>query len=415
MSMHMHQINRVLIIVSTLSFTTQVYPKHKRPWQKANCEQVKPKPIEIHMAKSPAYPAFGKGLKSLWSYFDAMKIYKTGRYGDLWKKGICEQKRLKKEQRDLFGYKLSIEHIKETNPKLQVVNNRPTLYLHGWRDFKNSAKVLKKYFDVLPGDIVAFNFPDGNGLISLWRKTNFGQMGDVLPAIYVLKWIKDNLNPSAIDLFGVSRGGAVAINMIAVLNDKTGLYDDDLAKIKVDNNERLALLDLVQKGSITLDCPLTDMNHVIKNKATKLFTEDFLYKVAARSGYRKDGLQAIESATKLAGLKLNILIHFQHKDTIVFNFNEAEFYKRLAVHNPQTTYLVLGDDGGHIHWHGALAKSIHTFRKVCGASYDPSYDQKYQQLTLAHLMAPEGILLRPGNLAEVCIEEFHNVCQKCYA
>ena len=203
--------------------------------------------------------------------------------------------------------------------------------------------------------------------------------------------------------------------MLAVLNDKTGAYDADLAKIGVDKVERVALLDLIQKGSVTLDCPLTDMNMVIKNKATKFFTEEFLHKAAARSGYKRDGLQAIDSANKLTGLKLNMLVHFQHKDTIVFNYNEAEFYRRLAYHNPQTTYLVLGDDGGHIHWHGALSKSIHTFRKVCGATFDPVYDQKYQQLALAKLVAPEGILLRPGSLADRCIEEFHGVCSKSYA
>jgi pimeloyl-ACP methyl ester carboxylesterase len=378
---------------------------------------VKIKPIDLHIAKSPAYPAFGHGLQSLWSYFDATRLYMTGKYGNLWKRErITEQKRLSREQRKLFGYKLSIEHIKEDNPHLQITPNRPTLYLHGWKDNKNSAKVLKKYFDVLPGDVVVFNFPDGNGLFSLLKKTNFGQMGDVLPAVYTLKWIKDVLHPDAVDIFGVSRGGAVAINMLAVLNDKTGSYDEDLATIGVDAAERIALLDLIQRGSVTLDCPLTNMNSVIQQKATRWFPESFLHHIASTWGcYQRDGLQGIESARHLIDLRLNVLIHFQHRDTIVMNFNEAEFYQRIAAHNPDTTYLVLGDDGGHIHWHGALSKAIHTFRKNCGASYNPMYDEKYQKLAQAQLIVPEGILLRPGQLASDCISEFHAVCGKLYA
>ena len=205
MSMQMHRLKPILVILASISLVTDLYCKPRRPWKKERKEHHSKKKItELHMAKSPAYPAFGKGLKSLWSYFDASNLYRTGKYGAIWQPGVCEQKRLRKEQRALFGYKLAIEHIKETNTKLQITPNRPTLYLHGWRDYKNSAKVLKKYFDVLPGDVVTFNFPDGNGLISLLRKTNFGQMGDVLPAVYVLKWIKDSLNPSAVDLFAVS-------------------------------------------------------------------------------------------------------------------------------------------------------------------------------------------------------------------
>ena len=128
-------------------------------------------------------------------------------------------------EQQLFGYPLDIEYLEEANPLVTVVDKHPTLFLHGWGGSKQDAFVLKYQYQVLPGVVVAFNFPDAHGFLSILSKTNLGQLNDVMVALYVLKQIQERQCPKAIDIYGHSRGGAVAINMIVVLADSSGAYD----------------------------------------------------------------------------------------------------------------------------------------------------------------------------------------------
>ncbi len=343
------------------------------------------------------------------SIFDAAKIYLWGAYAPTWQRGITPSRAEKKKQHKIFRYNLSIEHIIDNDPEMIINHKRPTLFLHGWGDTKHSAKLLKAFCDVLPGDIVTFQFRDHGILIPKVRHANLGQLPDVLSALYTLAWMKDNINPEAIDIFGYSRGGATAVNLIAVLNDKNNTYDEDLAAIGIDNQNRMTILKLIEKGCITLNCPLTDMNVSVQSmfKNTGLHMLNLL---KGMSKYDPEGLQALNSAQNLQGLHLTSLIHFQHHDTIVSNHNEALFFNRIAAHNPTNTYLVLGDDGGHLHTHMALCSTIHRFRKIHGGSYDPVYDKYYD--AIARESHYKNKLLRPGTKTELCIASFHNECSK---
>lgn len=345
-------------------------------------------------------------LSMLW---DCVSIYLGGKYRDTWQPGIQPSRAQKKEQQKLFHHNLAIEHIKDCDPAIKLNPRRPTLFLHGWGDTKNSAKLLKAYCDVLPGDIITFNFRDRGILFPKLKYSSLGQLPDVLQALYVLKWTKDTLNLDAIDLFGYSRGGATTINMIAVLNEKTGIYDADLARIGINAEERAELLNVIQNGSIVLNCPLTDLNTTARFRL-KDYAPQALRALATVSKYKLDGLQALDAAKNLTGLKLNILIHYQHNDCVVSNENEAEFYKRLARHNPETTFVVLGNDGGHLHTHHALSRTLHTFRKMFGGSYDPAYDIHYRLYT-AHQRTCANKLLQPGLRAESCINSFNTWCK----
>lgn len=319
-----------------------------------------------------------------------------------------------REEIRLFDYPLSIERIPESKSHAIITPCRPTIYFHGWADNKNSAKILKHYCDVLPGEIITFNFPDSHGIRSLCRNSNFGQLPDVLVGIYVLKVVYTTLNPEGFDLYGVSRGGAVIINMLAVLNDTTGKYDADLQRIGITQSLRQELTKLIQHGCIILDCPLTDLKVALKHKMPKLDPRKAQKLVSKITRYNPDGLEAIDSIEFLKGLKLNILIHFQHNDRVVTNVNDAALYQRLIMHNPESTYVVLGNDGGHVHTHKALRNAIHTFRRIHGGSYYQHYDDNYQitqqpLVKTTHLNS--GVLLQPYEAVEQCIAEYYTQCR----
>lgn len=347
--------------------------------------------------------------KSLKSLMKAARLYLVGGYDEMWEGGAKPTGAEQNEQKILFNYNLDIEHIVDRNPAIQTNHNRPTLFLHGWGDIKNSAKLLKGLCDVLPGDVITFNFHDRGVVIPKIHHSSLGQLHDVLPAIYTLKWAKNRLKIKEIDLFGYSRGGATVLNMIAVLNDKNGTYDQDLKRIGVEALERKELLDMIQRGCITLNCPLSNAN-VSANYRFKSFAPNLLKAFARVGHYQINGLQALQSAEKLDGLKLNILLHFQNNDTIVSNQNEAKLYKRIAKQNPDTTYIVLGNNGGHLHTHAALAHTVHSFRKLFGSSYDPEYDTQYY--ATEKLLTDANKLLQPGKQAKFVIAQYYNQCQE---
>jgi hypothetical protein len=343
-------------------------------------------------------------LSNIWK---GLTIYLWDKYLPTWQKGVSPTPEQKKEQRKLFHYNLRIEHVIDNDSNVQVNHQRPTIYFHGWGDTKNSAKLLKAFTDVLPGDIVTFHFHDQGVIIPKLRHANLGQLPDVLSGIYVLKWVKDMLNVPAVDLFGYSRGGATVLNLIAVLNDKKGLYDSALLRIGVDANERHALLTMIQNGCIVLNCPLTDMNTSVQERMKK-YTPHILKALSRFTKYQPYGLQGLTSATTFEGLKLNILLHFQYHDTVVSNKNEAELYKILHEFNPKTTYLVLGNDGGHLHTHASLAQTIHTFKKMFGGSYDKQYDAQYN--AIKHCKPFGATLLQPGKKVAQQISDYYDSC-----
>lgn len=343
-------------------------------------------------------------LGNLW---DAATIYFWNKYLPEWRKGHEPTAEQKKQIRKLLHYNPHIEHIIDSSPTASINHKRPTIYYHGWGDTKNSAKLIKAYGDVLPGDLITFHFRDRGVILPKLRHANLGQLPDVLSGLVVLKWAADTLNLDAIDLYGYSRGGATILNTLAVLNDKTGAYDTDLMRIGIDADERKKLLSIIQNGSIVLDAPLTDMN-VSVNERLKNHGKNAVKALSKITQYQPYGLQGLTSAHQLDGLKLNILLHFQYKDRIVSNRNEAELYQALYEQNPKTTYIVLGNDGGHLHTHASLAHVIHTFRKMFGGSYDREYDAQYQATKSRKNVAAN--LLQPGKKVREVIDGYYGRC-----
>lgn len=251
----------------------------------------------------------------------------------------------------VLGYDLSLEYIYETTTQ----DTTTTLYLHGWGDTKNSARLLKKFCKVLDDNVATFNFSDARPVFGKLKQSSFGQLSDVLSALYAAHRTIKELKLTALNLFGISRGGATIINMLALLNndDLFAQHKAALAKIGIDENARVEILNAIQNGTIILDVPLRSMKYTpFPRFVAQKFTT-----------YDPNGLQALETVKLLEGLKLTMLVHFQHADWIVSNKGEAAFFFHLARNNPASTYLVMGHDGGHLHTHAALSKAVALFKK----------------------------------------------------
>lgn len=298
-------------------------------------------------------------------------------------------------EEQLFGYPLDIEYLEENNKQVTVVDKHPTLFLHGWGGSKRDATVLKYEYQTLPGTVIAFNFPDAHGFLSIIAKTNFGQLNDVLAALYVLKQVKDTQSPNAVDLFGHSRGGAVAINMVHVLADTSCTYDEALKKIGITPIDRKELLQLILNGSITLDCPLIDANSALKKQVGSGFKNWLVTNLVRFGGYNPEGMQPINTIKTLYQLPLHIMYHGQIYDEVIGHEKEDEFCLLIAQLFPETSSFIRGSDGGHNHKHTTLARTIHALRtlkshnSVLAQSYTPTQNRV-------------GTIFKASNVATFC-------------
>ncbi len=318
-----------------------------------------------------------------------------------------------RNQRKLFGYDLGIEYYQHAEDRFYRPRARAILYLHPWGVIALPNKKhmhMMKLDNVLPGDVITFNFPDGvmrGPLPSLY--SSFGQLSDVLPAIYTLNYAYEVYGLHTIDVFGYSRGGAVAVNMVAVLHDKSTQYDAALAQLGITAGRRKELLAAIERGSIVLDCPLIDGNETLKN-----YAKPVQFIARTMTNYKSDGLQALQSARSLSGLKLHVLLHFQYNDTRIGNEHEAALYNAFAQHNPEHTYLLLADEGGHIHSYEALSRAVQVFYKKIGAAYDQQLLADYEtSLKLERKKGAICVAMQPSVAqSEQVISSFHRSCEK---
>ncbi|MGB8467961.1 MAG: hypothetical protein WCE21_03065 [Candidatus Babeliales bacterium] len=304
----------------------------------------------------------------------------------------------KEKEHVLFGYQLRLEYIQM---KDSARSAHTTLYFHGWGDTKNSARLIKKYRSIIKENLVTFNFSDARPILGKLGQSSFGQLPDVFPALYALNYTIDTLGLESIDLFGVSRGCAVIVNLLALLNDNHlfAAHTKQLTAIGIGHKERQKLLAAIQRGTIILDTPLRSM-------ALTPFPQ-WIAQTFTR--YDNRLWQPENTVTLLKGLQVTTIVHFQHRDFIVSNKQEADFFYALAQLNPQTTYLVMGNDGGHAHSHRALDKAMITFHAL----------QKRNDRTLYAVINNKAQRIKNGELtlfAPHCqLTDVQHVCEAYHA
>ena len=346
------------------------------------------------------------GLLNSASLLDTYHYYINQALPAYLKEGIrCSSQEIS-QQKKLFGYDLAITHIIDTSATALKKPDRIKLFVHGFANNKNQALLFADRYQLLAGDFATFNLPDYAVGIPPFapqlHKSSFGQLGDILPTLYAINYLRTTLNLLAIDLYGYSRGGATIVNMLAVLCDKNGTYDRMLERLGIGYAERDEIVEMIQKGSIVLHASMTDTNEIFNRRF-----KGALGKIFAKMAYDQQGLQPLKSAQSLnARHRFNVLLHFQANDENVLNYKEAELYNAFARHNPQHTYLVMGNDGGHRTHPKALTRSIGLFYKNVGAAYDYKKVTLYQKKQYTDLVQPS--LNESGQY----IASFHASCER---
>ncbi len=265
----------------------------------------------------------------------------------------------------LFGYNPAIRvYASDT-----IVENHQevTLYAHGYGEYQEvTVPFLQLNSHLMPGTIVSFNFPDvvAHHFMPNLRKSNVAQAGDIKAFALMLKLL-DECGLERIHLFGTSRGGGTVMNTLGRLctYEKHAEFFDD---IEISQKQADRILAKISRSTIVLNCPFIDSRasaYYWFKEWSDCVLEKIVYKFVE---HRLTEDQAIQSAELIRDKNFTILVHFEHNDTVVGNSKDAEFYTTLAGRN---TYLLLGNDGGHLHNGKTLGSALQAFRHKHGGAY----------------------------------------------
>ena len=227
-------------------------------------------------------------------------------------------------------------------------NSRTMICCHGYGGNYQIAEKLKSLASI-ETTLVSFNFPDHDLQNKPYNPLTsaFGTIRELLPLLYVLKKYVIEKEMSAIDLYGRSAGGGALINLLSVLNRST--YDHELEQIGIHATAKEKIIKAIQNGIILLDVPLKSVEEIIEFRGSTPELE-----ILAKN-YRDHHFRPIDSLENLKGLSLDVILHFQNPDEVVFNRDDALFIERLKKANHLgSTSVVIGHDGGHSAPHHSL-------------------------------------------------------------
>ncbi|MBJ7449627.1 MAG: hypothetical protein JHC93_04630 [Parachlamydiales bacterium] len=217
----------------------------------------------------------------------------------------------------------------------------PIICFHGYGGSKELAAKLKNGLN-LPNRFVGFDFPDA-GLMEGGKEAHemaFGSFNELVPPLQILKQIIQEERCQEVVLYGRSAGGGALINTIAVLNNK--MHTDKLLNIGIDEETVKSILEVIQNGSILLDCPLKTIEEIIDLRGPN---KELLF---LNHRYKLNEMLPLDQIKYLVGLKLNIILHFLDPDDVIYNRDDTIFYERLKTANSKgETHLVVGNEGLH--------------------------------------------------------------------
>jgi hypothetical protein len=285
----------------------------------------------------------------------------------------------------LFGYNPAIRIY----PSDSIVKNpqEVTLYAHGYGEYQQAVlPFFQLNSHLLPGTIVSFNFPDvvEHSFMPNLTKSNVAQTGDIKALSLMLKLL-DECGLETIHLFGTSRGGGTVMNTLGRLC----MYEKHttfFAQLEISPEQAERILAKIKRGTIVLNCSFIDTctsAYYWFKEWSNWILETFIY---PWTEHRVHEDQALISAQLIKNKDFTILVHFEHHDTVVGNSKDAEFYNTIV--GPHT-YLVLGNDGGHLHSGKTLGAAVQAFRHKHGGAY---YDDPALLATGETLLAQEEII-----------------------
>jgi hypothetical protein len=250
-------------------------------------------------------------------------------------------------------------------------SDQVTVYVHGWGDSQKSIDYIRRNSWLLPGTVIGFDFHDANfgAFLPDFTKSSFCQGPDIAALLLVLQWL-DDCNIPVIHLHGHSRGAGTIITLLARIlhfNKHTSFFNT----LGISRAQASKIFDKIRNGTIILDCPFVDIDSILKHKLSwfglgflsPIFRYSLLTWVTA---YRPGHDNPLDAARTIKYANFNILVYFEKEDIILGNNNNEIFYKNIL---GPSTYLIVGNDGGHIHTGKTLGTALQQFNKLHHASY----------------------------------------------
>lgn len=249
-----------------------------------------------------------------------------------------------------FHYDLGVKVLPSSDPNAKIM-----LAFHGYGSNHNIVDLLRTYPEI-NDHLVGFNFPDYRIREGIYdpQTLTFGTIQELLPALYLLKQYVIDKGNDEIHLYGFSAGAGAIINVLAVLN--TSRFDAELSQIGISKQDKIQILQAIEKGHIILESPLKSIEEIIAFRGS---TPELEW-IAKR--YRESHLRPIDSLNDLSNLKLNILIYFQDPDEVLSNRDDSIFIDKLKRQNQGITSVVIGHEGGHNMYHRSLWKAYAKFK-----------------------------------------------------
>jgi hypothetical protein len=188
-----------------------------------------------------------------------------------------------------FNYDLSIQVLKGSHDHADIM-----ICCHGMGANYHTAATIRANPDI-ESHLIGFNLPDHSLSIDAFNvsKTTYGTIQELLPLIAIIRECTVHQAVDKISLYGFSSGGGTVVNTIAVLN--TSRYDADLRKLGVSGEDKVRMLDAIQKGVILLEVPLKSMEEIIAVNGCHPAMQFLMNR------YRKNDMTPISSLKYLQG------------------------------------------------------------------------------------------------------------------
>lgn len=290
--------------------------------------------------------------------------------------------------------------IPEADPAV-VLTGRKTLYIHGLKGHQGTAAQLKREYGSgrLPGSVVSFDLP---AEAAVWHASKYarglGRWPDVLATLHVLNQLRQD-GEEAIGITAHSRGGAAAINTVRVLANQSDYYTSELAELGIYEEQRTAILKMLQAGQMVLECPLIDTqppkfktiasgdSETEERAKPTLWQKLLAPRVRApiappptplgelvpspSAGYEELAKQACASVLFWNKVNIPVCVHFQAEDEAIGTKQNAKFFAGIYQHNGERSFIHTGNDGGHFSSLRSFEATRNAFLRDHGAAYKP--------------------------------------------
>ncbi len=248
--------------------------------------------------------------------------------------------------KNIFSYNLGVKVIPASSKDAQQV----TLCCHGYGHCNEIVDAVRSY-NVFKGPLVGFNFPDFNITDKVnHARSAYGTIKEILPLLYLIKYYACDQQILVVNLYGFSAGGGAIVNALAILHKMS--HKQELAKIGITKQHVAQMLAALERGIIVLDCPLKSIDEIRALRGSSPELD------ALARHYADNKMNPIDVLPSLAGMKMNIIIHFQRPDDVLGNRDDKLFIDHLKKANKGTTTVVLASEGGHNSYHKKLCDAI---------------------------------------------------------